>query len=331
MMSLLMPALRLFKRSGDEVTVARRRFHAYEPDHIAEVESIGRAFISGFNAMLDHRRLDDVRQVCDRHPAYLRPIAFEGAAMGFGLRSWSRCGWRLEEFDEFIAQLNPRYLYLYFVGLGWWFHQRYKHNPATVDRLMEKLNPHYRPLCHDGFGFKTGFYEYLSDPSAISRFHGFSGYGPHACFQGFGRSLWFVYRDAHSDLFACLDSIEPRYRGDGYAGLGLAVGFTQVENLSYAFDFLQQVQEPYRDEFLLGLTFALAARQMNDEAYFGQQIAKLDPDWQTFVSDSLRACDESFEEAVETIQSDRVYEKWRELTRKRVAEHWSRAPFWAVG
>lgn len=304
------------------MSVARRRFHVYEPEHIAEVESIGTAFLFGFNAMLRHRRLDEVRSVCDSLSAHLRPFAYEGAAMGFGLRSWLRAGWRLEEFEPFIEQLNPRYRYLYFVGLGWWFHQRYKKNLAKADRLIQKLNPYYRNLCHDGFGFKTGFYEYLRNPSVISRFKGFSGYGPHACFQGFGRSLWFVYRDAHDKLFACLNSIEPLYRGDCYAGLGLAIAFTQIENLAYAFNFLQQIKEPYRDEFLLGIVFALAARRMNDEDYFGGQIAKLEPHLQTFVSQSLRGCDESFAEAGALGNSDSVYETWREQTRARATEIW---------
>jgi len=322
-MTWLLPhALRLFQRGGGEASVARRRFHVYEPEHITEVEGIGTAFLTGFNAMVRHQRLADVRHVCESLSAYRRPFAYEGAAMGFGLRSWLRCGWRLEEFERFIEQLNPRYRYLYFVGLGWWVHQRYQKKPTQADRLIRTLNPYYRYLCHDGFGFKTGFYEYPRDPSVISRFQGFSGYGSHACFQGFGRSLWFVYRDAHEKLFARINSIEPLYRGDCYAGLGLAIAFTQVENLTYAFDFLQNIEAPYRDEFLLGLVFALAARQMNDEDYFGEQIAKLERHLQTFVNQSLRGCDESFAEAVELGEGDSVYERWRRQTRERAAEIW---------
>ncbi len=311
------------------MSVARRHFHVYEPERIAEVESIGTAFLSGFNAMLRHRRLIDVRHICEGLSPYLRSFAYEGAAMGFGLRSWLRCGWRLEEFEQFIEELNPRYQYLYFVGLGWWFHERYKKNPQKIDRMIQTLNPYYRYLCHDGFGFKTGFYEYLHDPATLWRFKEFPGYGPHACFQGFGRSLWFVYRDAQEQLFACLNSIEPLYRADGYAGLGLGIAFTQIENLAYAFHFLPKIKGPYRDEFLLGIIFALAARRMSDEDYFGEQTSKLEPHLQTFVKLALKACDECFAEAVELGHSDSVYAMWRDRTRKRVTEIWhdcSRCP-----
>lgn len=318
----MLPALRLFQRGGDEVSVARRHFHVFEPEHITEVEGIGAAFLSGFNAMLRFQRLADVRRFCENLPAYRRPFAYEGSAMGFGLRSWLHCGWRLEEFDQFIDQLNPRYVYLYFVGLGWWFHQRYKRNPAKADRLIQLLNPYYRNLCHDGFGFKTGFYEYPRDPSSISRFSEFTGYGPHACFQGFGRSLWFVYRDAHDKLFAFVNTIDSRYRGDCCAGLGLAIAFTQIEDLRFAFNFLQRIDESYRDEFLLGIVFALAARRMNDEDYFGAQITKLEPDLQSFVLQSLRECDQSFAEAVELGDSGSVYGTWRNRTRERATVIW---------
>jgi len=94
--------------------------------------------------------------------------------------------------------MDPAFLYLYYVGLGFWYGIRHPRDPALLERLHPHLDPMYLPLCYDGFGFKVGFFDHVRNPEARRRLDRCPGEYLSAAHQGFGRSLFFVYMIMYS-------------------------------------------------------------------------------------------------------------------------------------
>jgi hypothetical protein len=228
----------------------------------------------------------------------------------------------LSDFEIAMQSLNPNYLYLHYVGFGFWHGMLAKVGGARLlTRRVGQLHPIYRYLCFDGYGFKLGFFDYCRggrpcQPGGVSVPAHFQGYARQAVFQGLGRSLWFVFMDDVERLIATIESWDEAYRGDGFGGLGLAVAFTHADDLDFAFDFVAHVPEAYRGEYWLGVTFACAARRMNDADYFAGAAQRLDASRQEAVWRALQVCDDCFAQAS---QGNDGYANWRRWVVERLS------------
>jgi hypothetical protein len=310
----------LFVQDLEEGTPSRRGFRIHTQKNREKGEGIGRAFLTGYNTMLVEPASGDfegVRTKCEEFSPFLKPFCYEGSAMGYPPKALLSFRLKESDFEEKMLSMKEEYLYLYYVGFGWWFSRRpyflnQDHAPTkAIEKATQNFHPIYRYLCYDGYGFSMGFFDYFNDPEIMERCLNFEGYGRNDCFQGLGRSLWFVFMDEHDQIFESFSKVSEPYQGDCYGGLGLAVTFTNIDDLNFPFDFAQQIDIGYLDEYHLGMVFALAARRMNDENYFSQQVTSLEEDRQKSIYRSLEICDGCFETADS-------YEEWRDCTQRRI-------------
>ena len=75
-----------------------------------------------------------------------------------------------------------------------------KHSPEKVGRIAGGLDPLHQYLVDDGYGFKTAFFDYRSNPPSRRTLDRLNGYGRNAAYQGVGSAFWFLYRDEHDAM-----------------------------------------------------------------------------------------------------------------------------------
>ncbi len=302
---LLLPLLR---RADDEVEVKSRAFSIATERGRFLVASVGRSFLGGYHAMLRARSLDDVREAGGRVAVHFQPFFFEGAAMGYLPRAYYTPSVGPETVERDLLAMDPRFLYLYYVGLGFWHGFRHPRRPEALEGLARHLDPFYVPLCYDGFGFKLAFFDYPSRPSALRVLDRAPANRRAAIHQGFGRALFFVCMDDEDRFSRIKSDVSPEHRADLESGRSLAVAFTGLDEPRRIFDHLHAAKDQAEAGLrLLGVTWALTARQRNDDRYFERCLAGL-PDAQArFLRGLPKLCLEA-----EGVSSD--YREWRETT-----------------
>ena len=300
-----------FLRKPEKIDLGKMGLIVNTQKHQERVRDILTAFYGGFNAMLVCKEGDDVRRECDRFSRLLRPFAYEGAAMGYCVKSLFKPRHRLKDFERVMQSINESYFFMYYIGVGFGCAMLYRFWPARVKRMVNELDSYYRELCYDGFGFKMGMFNYLKNPGVVKEFSHFDGYARHACYQGFGRSLWFLYMNAPWLIEEHVARLDESYRGDCYSGLGLAVTFTNMDRPRVSFDFADTIPGRYRSDYFLGMMLAFYTRRMNDSEFFEGSLARLEP-WQRDVAISgLEICDSRFD-YVDAGVSENHYKHWRE-------------------
>jgi len=91
--------------------------------------------------------------------------------------------------------------------------------------------------------------------------------------QGFGRASFFVFMDDERGSERLAREFPADSRGDLEFGRSLARGFTGVDRPDELHDYIAADGE-LRVHRLLGVTWALTARRMNDPAYFDECLAR---------------------------------------------------------
>jgi hypothetical protein len=299
-----------FLQNPNRINLQKFGFKLTTEAHKQRVKDILTAFFNGFNSMLSERQMSSVRARCDSHPPLLRPFAHEGAAMAFGLKTLLKGRRSVQGFEQNMQRLSREYYFMYNIGLGFCAGKVFKFLPSRVRHTASQLTIHYNQLCFDGFGFKIGLFDYLKNPGVLKIFSNFEGYSKHACFQGFGRSLWFLFMDAPEYITETISMQDPSVRGDCYSGLGLAVTFTNMDDLRVAFDFSKEVEQNHLSDYFLGVTIALYARRDMDAAYLRKCLKPLDSWSRSVIHSGLQSCDRNFinVSATETVD---YYELWR--------------------
>lgn len=104
----------------------------------------------------------------------LRPFFHEGVGMGFlpnGYLAFSPARSSLRRLEDVFHEGDP-FLFLRYVGLGFWLGFQHPREVDRVDSVVRSLRGHkYRHLVHDGYGFKVGFFDsHPMEPSEITRF-----------------------------------------------------------------------------------------------------------------------------------------------------------------
>ncbi len=307
----LLPFLR---RRPDEVERQARHFSLEGPESKELVAGVGRAFLGGYHAMLEARSLSEVSLAGVEVERHYRPFFFEGAAMGYLPRAYFTDEAGRDRVETDLLAIDPRFLYLYYVGLGFWFGFRHPGRPAALESLAPRLDPFYFPLCYDGLGFKLGFFDVPANPARRKLLDKAPATRRAALYQGFGRALFFVCMDEENRFRREKAQAPAEHRNDLEAGRSLAFAFTGIrrpERMLLHFSSARDADE--LGSRLLGATWGLTAREMNDPDYFTECLGAVPPTEQAL----LRLLPQRCREALGSASS---YEEWRMKTKDAVVQ-----------
>jgi hypothetical protein len=271
---ILLPLLR---RNPLEVERAAKHFSVRSVEGKKVVAGVGRAFLGGYHTMLETRELWRVGAEGADVESHHRPFFFEGAAMGYLPRAYftEKVGRHRVEAD--LLAMDPKFLYLYYVGLGFWFGFRHSGRPGALEGLAPHLDPFYMPLAYDGFGFKLGFFDVPKRPAARAILDRAPENRRAPMYQGFGRALFFVCMEDEDRFQREKRGAPAEHRKDLEAGRSLALAFNDIKRPERILAHLAAAAEDEIDDRLLGVTWALTAREMNDPDYFESCLATLQP------------------------------------------------------
>jgi hypothetical protein len=310
---------RFLERDRGEIGRRADRFAIATAEGRRLVTCLGEAFIGGYNAMLGCATMSDVAAQGGAVDPHFRPFFFEGAAMGYLPRGYLTPGFAPESAERDLLKMDPRFLYLYYVGLGFWYGIRHPRDPALLERFHPHLNPIYLPLCYDGFGFKVGFFDHVRNPEARRRLDRCPSEYLSAAHQGFGRSLFFVYMSDPEGFRRTRDAAG-RHGDDLEFGRSLALAFTGIDRLQGVVDHLLSAgDEAELRARLTGVTWALAAREMNDPEYFRRCVASAPTAWRDLLPRLPALCREALAES-------RTYSEWQSRTADAVTAAYAASP-----
>jgi len=303
---LLLPLLR---RDPLEIDRQAALFRIESESERALVIRLGRAFLGGYNDML---ALGDPAQVAvegSNVDVHFRPFYFEGAAMGYLAKSMISDRFRAADVERTLLAMDARFLYLYYVGLGFWYGFRHRRRPERLEQLAPHIDPLYFPLCYDGFGFKLGFFDFPKDGKVVRRLERAPERHRSFIYQGFGRSMHFVFMEDEPGFERLRSALPERYRADLDIGRSLAYGFTRTDRPVDLMGYLGAADDAVRlGSRLTGITWALSARKMNDPDYFERCTSAATASHRRFLSRLPALCERALEEST-------TYADWQARTR----------------
>jgi hypothetical protein len=301
---LLIPILR---RAPDEVERQLPHFSVSTDEGRHLVADVGSAFLGGYHAMLAARELSEVSALGRKTEPHFAPFFFEGAAMGYLPRATYTPEANPARAESDLLAMDPRFLYLYFVGLGFWYGFRHKSNPGALESLAPFVDPFYMPLCYDGFGFKVAFFDAAKRPAAREVLSRAPENRRAAIYQGFGRALFFVTMHDEERFRSEQAEAPAEYRNDIESGRSLALAFTGLRRPERILAHLRDAAPDQLGPRLLGVSWALTAREMNDQEHFDRCLASIDAAGGELLRSLPRRCREAK-------SASRTYEEWRMKT-----------------
>jgi hypothetical protein len=205
--------------------------------------------------------------------------------MGFGPFSWNTgCGYGA--FQSFANALSPATVYQNYVGFGWWLGTIYHRRPRRIARIVSGLDFRYRQLCYEGMGFRSGF---LSAGRQVTATDIQRGDVPatHVWYQGYGRSLWFVYMGDIAAAVRAAIAVGPSQVNDCVSGLGLGVAFSYLDRIADLDHISAEIPAELLADFEQGLSFGWEARQLADRELFERYTALLAPELRARVDECV--------------------------------------------
>lgn len=248
-------ARRVLGIAPEETSFARRGFRC-DSDAVRErLEEVGRCFVHGYLRALE---TDGAEALGARLEAEVasddRGFAYEGAGMALALLDFL-VPWGRGRLRRFLAGPGRSHVYIVHVGAGWALARL----PIPVDRLLGGLDPVFRWLALDGYGFHQGFFHW---PRAVVRQQvprRLAGYARRAFDQGVGRSLWFVEGADPGRIAADVRAFPASRRPHLWSGVGLACAYAGgVDRGTLA--ALCLAAGPARPALAQGVAFAAKAR-----------------------------------------------------------------------
>jgi hypothetical protein len=239
-----------------EATFARRGFTG-EGAARRRLERVGRSFLDGYHAALEHGGDSDalLPSALERVDAELRGFAYEGAAMAVALLD-ALMPWRRPRFAAFLRGAGAAHVYMLHVGAGWALarlHRPLRGVPAGMDPLLGWL-------AADGYGFHEGYFHPWRTVGACAVPDRVAGYARRAFDQGAGRSLWFVCGAEPARIAAAVLRFPPARRADLWSGVGLACAYAGGSRRGEA-EALPALAGAHRPALAQGAAFAAGARQ----------------------------------------------------------------------
>ncbi|MGP4024116.1 DUF1702 family protein [Actinomadura sp. 3N407] len=273
-----------------------------------------RTFLLGYNAVARSRHPQHVQPELDRVEPYHRPFAYEGACMGFG--PWAVMA--LKGYGSFeplmVKGLAPRTVYQNYVGLGWWLGMWYSRRPARLAQVAGQFDYRYRLLVYEGLGFRSGFLR-GGAPDATAPFLRHGPVARHVCYQGYGRSLWFVFMDDLDGAHAAITRLPENVRGDCYSGLGLGCAFSRLDRPGLAVETAARIPDAYRPDFLQGAAFGWEARRLADPVYFLELTGTQPEELRAYIRGAVETVHSVRDRLIDDGWRQYFYQMWRRETR----------------
>lgn len=157
----------------------------------------------------------------DRYPVELRGFAYEGAGVALAALD-TMLPWR-QRTREFVAGAAAPYRYAIYLGAGMGL-ARIRRHPERFRRQLD--DDVFGWVVWDGYGFHGGLFAHRRYVQERFLPPNVSGYARCAFDHGLGRSIWF---GTSADVDRVADTIAAfplERRGDLWAGVGLACGYT---------------------------------------------------------------------------------------------------------
>jgi len=215
----------LFATLGREATFARRGFVGGEAAVVAHLESVGFAFLAGYNAAITLGCVDGLLGRLRTVPASHRGFAVEGASMAFVILD-RLLRPRRDRFRLFLTSAAIDHPYMAHVGAGWALARLGIARFAwTRRRTLAAMDPLLGWLAIDGYGFHEG---YFHPRRAVKRQRQPAPTGSYVCRafdQGLGRSLWFSECADPWRIRAAIFRFPEHRRPDLWSGVGLACAY----------------------------------------------------------------------------------------------------------
>jgi hypothetical protein len=295
-----------------EAEFARRGFSPGRLEAQLHLEKIGCMFLSGYNAAIESPSAQELERSLLSTDVEFRGFAFEGAAMALSvldnLIPWRR-GMR---FDRFLRGVGEPHSYMVLVGAGWSY-ARIPFLRYRLGTILGRLDPLFRWLAVDGFGFHEGYFFWpkAGEQGRISR--AISGYARRAFDQGLGRSAWFACCADGARVTAWMKRVAPSRRGDLWSGIGLACAYAGggTEN---DIAILRAAAQEHRPDLAQGAAFAAKAR-----IRAGNLVAHTERVCQAFCGISAReaaAVTDSTMNNLTAVGSEPAFEVWRGRIRR---------------
>ncbi|GAB3109617.1 DUF1702 family protein [Streptomyces calidiresistens] len=201
-----------------------------------------------------HRRESALVTRLDAYPEERRGFAYEGA--GVGLAALDHLLPRKHRTRRFVEGPAAPYLYAVYLGAGMGL-ARLRGNPEPFRRRLK--DDVFSWVVLDGYGFHEGFFAHRQhvQERAVPRF--LSGYGQSAFDHGLGRSIWFATGARVDRVVDTIAAFPETRRGDLWAGVGLACGYTGGVDEPTVTQLRARVPE-YRDRLAEGVVVAAKAR-----------------------------------------------------------------------
>lgn len=276
-------------------------------------EAIARTLADSFTLTLDDSHPEVLVPKLDAVDMELRGIAYEGAGMGLmildSLGPWAK------RFDAFVQGPGARYICLLYIGAGLVLPRL----PKRPERFMARLDPLYRWMVIDGYGFYEGFFsgqrtfEQQVIPSRLR------GYARRAFDHGVGRSLWFATGANVGRITECIRSFPERRQANLWGGIGLACAYAAGVVDREAIEALREAAGPYNPNMAVGAAIA---------ATFRQQAGNSAPHTELACEVLWGRPGSTVAQMAESIRNDLpmdtprlpVYEVWRQRIAKRFTE-----------
>lgn len=220
-------------------------------DRMAE---IGRAFVAGYRASFQE---DDPAALAARLAALEREtqgFAAEGIGLGLALQD-ATSRQRRDRFHGFAAGPGSPLIYMLHLGAGWSL-------ALSLPRIREwigKLDPLYRGMAFDGFGFYRAFF-FQRRTLVRRRVPSWLDSSERRSFDvGIGRRLWFLDRGLE-EVVTEVRAFPAERQGDLWTGLGEACAFAGGRGAAAA-DVLLDAAGPCAASFAQGIAFSTEVRE----------------------------------------------------------------------
>jgi hypothetical protein len=225
------------------------------------LETIGRAFLSGYGHAAYARDPRDAEAPLERIPVRFRGFAYEGAAMGCAVRDGLPGRYR-HRVGRFLAGRADAHLYMAYVGVGWAMARL----PRFRWHRLYAPDPVLRWLVLDGYGFHQAYFhtgkyvhEQFREPGFPWPPEGPRWYADRVIDQGIGRAMWFVGGADPRVVAARIDAFAPQRRADLYSGAGLAATYAGGADEAELVWFREHTRA-YAPDVAQGSAFAAGAR-----------------------------------------------------------------------
>jgi len=248
----------LFSIAPEETGCARRGFYVDSIHIQTHLEQIGRTFLAGYHAALEHDQPTVLAQRLSAEEVSLQGFAYEGAAMALTLLDrllpWPQRG-AGPRLQAFLAGPGAAHRYMIHVGAGWALARlpwRTQWPPAWLDPLLGWL-------AVDGYGFHQGYFYWPQFLARQTIPQHLSPYARRVFDQGLGRSLWFVAGANVERITQAITAFSPARQADLWSGIGLACAYAggvphdQIQRLCAA-------SQAHRPALAQGVAFAAKAR-----------------------------------------------------------------------